>query len=175
MTTVVAGKERVSLSISRTGLVVSRGDSQITADAAHPGSIEAARKLVAESPAIRSASAMLGRLAAAQDSTIGHTARVTRATLLAVSGDAAGAHELSKWARSAREELLVKPASVELGPTECWLLYAAEAISAYLEYEDCTSQLSWYELLDLFGCALIYDLRAIGAFSWWVGCVSLRG
>ena len=44
-----------------------------------------------------------------------------------------------------------------------------------MEYEDCMNQLYWYEIFDMIGCAFIYDLRAIGAFSWWVTCVGFRG
>jgi hypothetical protein len=58
-------------------------------------------------------------------------------------------------------------------PTECWETYAKEAILAYKEYEDCTDDLAWYEVLDLAACAAIYDMRALGAFAWWLRCVGI--
>ena len=94
--------------------------------------------------------------------------------LVSASGDTAGARELVKAAGPARAERIVKTSNEEQGPGTCWYLYAAEAIAAYIEYEDCMNQLYWYELLDMIGCALIYDMRAIGAFSWWVTCVGFR-
>ena len=58
-------------------------------------------------------------------------------------------------------------------PTDCWNAYAREAIAAWSEYEDCLSDVKWYEFLEATGCAVIYDMRAIGAFSWWAKCVAL--
>jgi hypothetical protein len=55
------------------------------------------------------------------------------------------------------------------GPGDCWDAYVEEAIEAYLEYEDCMAQQAWWDLL-----ATIYDIRAIGAFSWWITCVGFR-
>lgn len=34
--------------------------------------------------------------------------------------------------------------------------------------------LSWWEFLDEAACATVYDMRAIGAFSWWMKCVALN-
>jgi hypothetical protein len=59
-------------------------------------------------------------------------------------------------------------------PTDCWEAYTKEAIAAFIEYEDCMKNLSWWEVLDAAACAAIYDMRAIGAFSWWLKCVALN-
>jgi hypothetical protein len=175
VTTVVAGEERLSLALGTSGLVVTRGHQRVAADREHPDRLEAARQLVAGSNAVKRATDLLGKLAAGPESSLRHTARVTRATLLSAAGDATGVRELSKWARAAREELRVTPISEEQsGPGLCWHLYALEAIAAYIEYEDCMNQLYWYEIFDMIGCAFIYDMRAIGAFSWWISCVGFR-
>ena len=59
-------------------------------------------------------------------------------------------------------------------PTDCWNAYSKEAIAAYIEYEECMKPLSWWEFLDEAACATVYDMRAIGAFSWWMKCVALN-
>jgi hypothetical protein len=61
------------------------------------------------------------------------------------------------------------------GPGECWDEYVKEAVACYKEFEDCMRGLSWYDVIGKTACATIYDLRAIGAFYWWVSCVGLRG
>jgi len=60
------------------------------------------------------------------------------------------------------------------GPGECWDVYVEEAIEAYMDYEDCMAGEQWWDLAGQSGCALIYEMRAIGAFSWWVTCVGFR-
>jgi hypothetical protein len=47
-------------------------------------------------------------------------------------------------------------------------------VAAYVEYEECMKDLSWWEFLDEAACATVYDMRAIGAFSWWMKCVALN-
>jgi hypothetical protein len=61
------------------------------------------------------------------------------------------------------------------GPEECWDAYAKEAIAAYIEYEECMYATKWWDLASQAACATIYEMRAIGAFAWWVKCVGLRG
>ncbi len=60
------------------------------------------------------------------------------------------------------------------GPGDCWDVYVEEAIEAYIEYEECMSDEQWWDLWGQTGCAAIYEMRAIGAFSWWVSCVGFR-
>jgi hypothetical protein len=35
------------------------------------------------------------------------------------------------------------------------------------------AQCSWWDLFCMSACALIYDLRAIGAAAWWLSCVHI--
>jgi hypothetical protein len=178
VTTIAAGNDRISLAVSRAGLVVTSGKERVTADRSQPARVEAARSLVAKSSAVRRATMLLGRLAEGPDSPLRHTALATRAMLLSASGDGTGVRELSNWARAAREKIEFKAASIEedqQGPGLCWYLYALEAIKIYIEYEECMQEAAWYDLLTMIGCAFLYDLQAIGAFSWWITCVGLRG
>jgi hypothetical protein len=36
------------------------------------------------------------------------------------------------------------------------------------------SELKWYELIDKEGCMIVYELRAMAAFAWWIKCVSFK-
>jgi len=175
LTTVVSGEERISVALGRGGLVVTSGAGRISADREHPEQLEAARGVVSRSAAVGRATTLLGKLASGPDSPLRHAVRVTRAMLLSAAGHKAGAQELSSWARAAREKLQVMRVSLEEGPGECWLLYALEAIAAYMEYEDCMANEQWWDIFGMIACAFIYDLRALGAFSWWITCVGFRG
>jgi hypothetical protein len=176
VTTIVAGKEQISLAVRPGAVVVTAGSQRISADRAHADRLGAASKLIAKSIAASRAKALLAKLAAGPDSPLRRSAIVTRVMLLSLSGDAAGAEELARLARSTRDTVTVKPASFEEegGPGECWYEYALEAIAAWKEYEDCYNSQAWYDILGKLGCATIYDVRAIGAFAWWMSCVGLK-
>ena len=178
LTTIVAGSEQVSVAIGRDGLVVTRGSQRVSADRAHRDQLEVARKLVASSAAVARAKTLLAKLTSGSASPLRQTAMVTRVMLLTLSGDVAGAEALSRLAREESDRVTIKRASLgegeEDGPGECWRVYALEAIAAYKEYEDCYNSQSWYDVLGKLGCATVYDMRAIGAFAWWMSCVGLR-
>jgi hypothetical protein len=174
LTTIISGDERISFVVDRSGLTVTSGQERVEVRRGRQDLADDARVLVVESQAVRRATNLLARLADAPDPALRHTVRATRLMLVSAAGNTAGARELVKAAGPARAERIVRTSNDEQGPGACWYLYAAEAIAAYIEYEDCMNQLYWYELLDMIGCALIYDMRAIGAFSWWVTCVGFR-
>ena len=60
-------------------------------------------------------------------------------------------------------------------PTDCWNAYPKEAIAAYIEYEECMKDLTLvgHPRRDA-AAPSVYDMRAIGAFSWWMKCVALN-
>jgi hypothetical protein len=60
------------------------------------------------------------------------------------------------------------------GPGHCWDAYAEEAIEAWMEYEDCVDNEDWYDVAGLGACLVIYEMRALGAFSWWLSCSAIR-
>jgi hypothetical protein len=94
--------------------------------------------------------------------------------LLSETGSPEGAADLSRWARTARQALALTPVAFQTGPGDCWKAYTIEAIAAYDEFEDCLKGVKWYELGAELACGTLYDLRAIGAFSWYLHCVALR-
>jgi hypothetical protein len=177
LTTIVAGNDQVSVAIGRGGLVVTRGSQRVSVDRTQRDQLEAAQKLVANSPAVARAKTLLAKLTSGSASPLRQSAVVTRVMLLTLSGDVAGAEALSRLARAESERVTIKPAAFgeeEDGPGECWREYALEAIAAYKEYEDCYNSQAWYDVLGKLGCATVYDMRAIGAFAWWMSCVGLR-
>ena len=57
---------------------------------------------------------------------------------------------------------------------DCWTEYTAEAIAAWIEYENCVDSEQWWDVPGMLSCLAIYEMRAIGAFSVWASCVGLR-
>jgi hypothetical protein len=94
--------------------------------------------------------------------------------LLSETGNPHALPELTRWAQGAQQALALTQVSLQTGPGDCWREYSIEAIAAYKELEDCLRDVSWYELGKEFSCGTLYDLRAIGAFSWYLHCVALR-
>jgi hypothetical protein len=171
VTTMETKADKAAVTIASTGVVVERGGRTVVAK---PGDLKQAgdaRKLVERSEALRHGIALLGRVSVGPRSPIEHQLRTTRAILLSLMGNQTGMVAIRAMTMPAGEPR-VMAASVQ-SPTECWDSYAKEAIAAFKEYEDCLSGLSWYEIFDWMSCAVIYDLRAIGAMAWYLKCVGL--
>src|SRR5262245_11543402 len=173
VTTVTTSGEKVSLTIDKSGLSVTSPRGRVRVTPAHPEAGAAVVRLLGNSAAVRRAVDLLGRVNLGFGSPTGQTLLLTRAFLLSVAGEREEALAAVRTARA----MLQTPhlANVRFGPGDCWDAYVREAIAAYMEFEDCMKGLAWYDVLGKTACASIYDLRAIGAFSWWVSCVGLRG
>ena len=173
VTTVTAAGEKVSLTMDKHGLVVTspRGRVRVTPD--HPEDGAAVVRLLSRSAAVRRGAELLGRVNLGVASPTGHTLLLTRAFLLSVVGEREEALEAVRTARAMLQQTRI--VNARFGPGECWDEYVKEALACYKEFEDCMKGLAWYDVLGKTACATIYDLRAIGAFSWWVSCVGLRG
>ena len=151
---------------------------------------EVARRMIAGSSVGQRAAALIGRLGLGPATPIQPMLLTTRAFVLAAAGGDDSYRELGRWARAASQrapssqgaraikvgwlEQDKDGASKGMTPTDCWNAYAKEAIAAYMEYEDCMASKSWWDILGQAGCAAIYDMRAIGAMSWWLKCVALN-
>jgi len=172
-TTVTAAGEKISLTIDKNGLLVTAPHGRVRVTPAHPEAGAAVVRLLSGSPAIRRGVELLGRVNLGVASPTGQTLLLTRAFLLSVAGERDQALAVVRTARA----MLQTPRIVDarFGPGECWDEYVKEAVACYKEFEDCMRGLSWYDVIGKTACATIYDLRAIGAFSWWVSCVGLRG
>lgn len=175
VTTISTSAEHLRLTTDDTRRMTLDGSlGRIEATAGHPDRFDAIRRVLATSDAVRRAIALLGRLDLGPRSPVGHTLVTTRAMLLAESGSSQGAVDLSRWVRNARQALSLVPVSLQTGPGDCWKEYTIEAIATYDELQDCLRGLKWYEVGGELECGTLYDLRAIGAFSWYLHCVALR-
>ena len=171
VTTMETTTDRAAVTIAASGVTVERGGRTVIA---RPGDLKQAgdaRKLVERSEALRHGIALLGRVSVGSRSPIEHQLRTTRAILLSMIGNQTGMVAIRAMAAPAGTPRTI-PASMQT-PTDCWEGYAKEAIAAFKEYEDCLAGLSWYEVFDWMSCAVIYDIRAIGAFAWYLKCVGL--
>jgi hypothetical protein len=176
ITRMKAGREELALTLSRSRFVVSGSRGRIDAGAAHPERVSAAQALIASSAAARLAETLIGRLTIAPGSPLRHSLLATRTLILTASGRADLGADPARGTRVLRTATVAAGTSMEdEGPGNCWFEYAKEAIDAYLEYEQCMAGEQWWDLLGQAACAVIYEMRAIGAFSWWVSCVGLRG
>jgi hypothetical protein len=169
-TIVSTSTERVVLTIDAAGLSVTSGRRQLRVSPAHPEAGADIERLLRTSAALGQADVLLSRVRTSAGSPVGHTLRLTRAFLLSVAGRR---DEAVGVAQAARAELrTARVIDAGFGPDDCWNEYVREAVSAYDEYVDCQKSTT-FDLLN--SCTIIYDMRAIGAFSWWVSCVGLSG
>jgi hypothetical protein len=165
-------------------LTVKSPAGRVATTTAQSGQMANARRLIDAFPGSRKALAMINRLGFGPEVPVLPLLVTTRSFLQAVTMDTVKPVDNGSFQRRVEAVMggrrVTKAAFVQdpkkptdRTPTECWDLYAKEAILAYIEYEECVKDLAWYELLDLTACAAIYDIRAMGAFSWWMRCVSI--
>ena len=185
VTTVIRDeREELVVSFERGRLNVSSPLGRLSATTAQPRQMDAARRLIDGFPGSRKALSLITKLGFGPETPVLPLLVTTRSFLLAVTESAVSPVDNAVFRRrveAASGPRVMKAAlaqdtgkkTSDLTPTECWEIYSKEAIKAYMDYEDCVRDLAWYQFLDLTACAAIYDLRAIGAFSWWMSCVSL--
>jgi hypothetical protein len=174
VTTVSTRGETIAFALDRSGLLVSSPHGRVRLMASNPEAGRAVVQWMAASPAMHRATALLARVHLGAGSAVGHTLMLTRAFLLSATGERDAALTQLREARASLETVRVAPARFD-GPGDCWDAYAREAIAAIDEYQSCMRGAAWYDLAGQASCGAIYDMRAIGAFSWWVSCVGLRG
>jgi hypothetical protein len=170
-----AGSERIGLAMAPGSLSVSGPAGTTNVTNARPDEAAKAKAMLAQSAAVGRATALLKRVSVKKDSPVYQVLLSTRALLESATGQRAAALELAEWSHSLKERSMVRRISMQNqgGPGDCWNLYALEAIAAYIEYEGCMANTAWWDIFGMTACALIYDLRAIGAFVWWLSCVNI--
>ncbi len=138
--------------------------------------IERARLVIARSPIAARAATLIGNIAFGSRSAIEPLLITTRAFLLAAQSNQPVVPAISQWVRDARAKAAVVKASMgQRTPSDCWKAYGDEVLDAYLDYEDCVLHLHWWDPFGEKGCAVVYEVRIVGAFTWYAGCVSLGG
>jgi len=177
-TRIVGSGEDLTITLDRAGVAVTDSRLPLTADGSTTEGLRQARGRIQSSTAVRRAVRLLGQMDVRDTSPISHTLLVTRALLGSALGEPDADDALRSWSKRAGPGVrLVRAAAQQQpdGPTDCWTSYVMEAITAWIEYEDCVDSEEWWDIPGMLGCLLIYDIRAIGAFSWWVSCVGFRG
>jgi len=174
VTRLITPTEQLTLSVDARTITVrgSLGHAQASPD--RRTSLASVRQLLGRSEAVKAAIRLLGRLDLGPRSPAGHALLSTRAMLLTETGDPRGGDELARWINNTRQAMALTPVSMQTGPDYCWKEYSKEAVAAWDELEDCLKGVKWYEVGAEFMCGTLYDLRAIGAFSWYLHCVALR-
>jgi len=174
-TIITTPSEKVSFVRDAGGLTVTTPRGRVRLSSVDPAAGDTAVALLGQSAALRQAVALLARVRLADASPIGHALLFTRAFLLSMMGERDAALAVVRTARADLQTPRVVQTRLGDGPGDCWNAYAKEAIAAFEEYEDCMKNVPWYSLFGADECTAIYDMRAIGAFSWWLSCVGLSG
>jgi hypothetical protein len=175
LTVLTTPGEQISVTLGLDGISLTGPAGRVVASRHDPAQLAALARVLGASTAVHRATDLLGRIRLGNRSPIGHVLLLTRAMLQSATGEHDAGLALSRWAQTTSAALRVRRAAFEDGPGDCWDEYAQEAIEAYSEYEDCMQNTAWWNLLGADDCAALYDLRALGAFSWWVTCVGIRG
>lgn len=163
--TVRSEPEKLTVSSRRASVFVSREDQS---------GESAIRRLVASSVPAQRAAALIGRMGLGPQSPLRPTLMATRAMFLDAAGDGTGTQELVRSMRASHVRL-VRVGGQDRTPTECWREYEKEAIQAFDDMSYCIDNVKWWNPFGNMGCSLIYDLRLIGAFTWYLNCVKLLG
>ncbi len=122
------------------------------------------------SSAAIAAKRLLDRSVLRPDILEGNALLLTRALLGSMWGESNGTVQYQHWAQTAAAPAKVVKARLAEGPGACWDSYAAEAIRIMDDYTQCGSGCGWSGYFCLGACGLIYDLRAEGAFMWFMKC-----
>ena len=175
ITTIVSGSEEIAIEVNRSRLIVSGTAGRVEVATSDLERLREASTLVARSRAARLAVDLLAKMQPT-DAALARVLLSTRAMLLAAGKDQGAMTDLARWTDVVSASVARARGVIRVGyqdsPTDCWNKYAAEAIAVYKEYEDCVNNLAWYQVLQAMACTAIYDLRALGAFSWYIGCVN---
>jgi hypothetical protein len=174
-----SGGDAIAFTLTRESIGVSSPAGQIQGGRTNPERVPEARAMLAASPLVARAAALIGRMQLPGHTPLRQTLFSTRALLLAFAGENADA--LREVERSTRALTLTAPrlrftrTSATADPGECWDTYSKEAIAIYMEYEDCMNNEQWWDVIGTQTCLWLYEVQAIGAFAWWLSCVGLNG
>ena len=166
-------REQVSVRFDGTVLRVAGAGRTLSTSVTDSQGMETVRRRLAASDAISKALTLLGQVNLGMRSPEAHLILTTRVMLFRLLNRDEGRIELARWYdEAATAPKVVRVGDDELTPTECWEAYSREAIAAVDDYRDCLRSKKWYDILGQEACELIYDLRALAAFSWWIRCVT---
>jgi len=169
-TVVRVAKDELRIDASRSAVIVSSGGRRVEATAASLDRLKDAHALIAQSPAAAQAARLLGRISFGHYSPLTLAILSTRNMLLGTGDVKAGRQELGGLMDNAVNQLRTVRVAVQESPTDCWNKYVKEALLAWKEYEDCLDSSGFW---GDFACDILYDMRAVGAMTWWMKCVAI--
>ncbi len=177
-TVVRVAKDELKIEASRSSVVVTSGARRVEASGARLDRLKDARALIVQSPAAAQAARLLGRISLGQYSPLTLAILSTRNMLLGAPDVTASRQELDDLLAHIRNPIGTVRVAVQEkppqdngnSPTDCWNKYVREALLAWKEYEDCLESSGFW---GDFACDIIYDMRAIGAMTWWMKCVAI--
>jgi hypothetical protein len=171
ITTLSSGSQRVSISVSGNEIVVTAPGRRLGGTVVDLRSLEASAEYLRHSPPAIAAKRLLDQVALRPDAIEGNAMLLTKALLGSMWGESAGTVQYQRWAKVAIPDTkVVRARSLEGGPGGCWDAYAAEAIRIMDDYTQCGGGCGWSGYFCLGACGFIYDLRAEGAFMWFMRC-----
>jgi len=162
--------DRVRLSVRRGVIAVTRGRRSATvtlplaADA-----LEQVQAILFRSSAVRTFRALARAGESTRTDSFFDGILTSAAVFGVLQGDPHATDAVRARARS-RSGARLLPAAWQWSTKDCWDAYVGSAIPIYDEYVDCTSDLSWYDVLGKASCEAIYVVEAELAFSWLVAC-----
>jgi hypothetical protein len=174
-TAIHRGKESLVIESGPSGLTVSGSAGRFTAPYGEQAAGARTKAMVAASPLAADAARLIGRMRLAGLPTVQPVLLTTRAFLLSAADDQSGVQALKAWMRDLRlRGRIVKAGGVQKTPTDCWNAYGDEILAAYDQFVDCVNNLAWWQWdTGVQKCSYVYDLRVLGASSWYAACVSL--
>ena len=178
ITTLTGGGEKLVIEFDNKTLTVTGTAGRASASMSDQEGFERVSQVAAKSTLTRRASSLIARMGFGANSPIQPMLLSTRMFLLVLTNDHSGVREMSNWMQRTRARLQVVKASVsddsgDRTPTQCWEEYVKEGVAAWLEYEQCMKDAPWWNIFAEAACTAIYDMRALGAFTWWLDCVKV--
>jgi hypothetical protein len=171
MTTFAAEGERVSVLLTPSRLVIEGLGDRLDVARGSRRDADVVRARAASSRAMRRAAALLNGARFREWSPLAPTLHATRLMLQSLAGEKVTGRadvDVAAWLKGR-----ANTRNVSLGPGDCWTIYAVEAIATYIEYEQCVDAEQWWDVFGLASCLIIYEMRAIGAYTWWLSCIGL--
>ena len=174
VTTLKGSGESLTIDLARSCVSVATNRVRVVAAHTDAKPLERARQIVADSALAGRAADLIGRIGFGTHSAIQPLLLTTRAFLLTARHDDSGARDVSEYMRNLKSRDRVVPVAMgQRTPTDCWKAYGDELVDAYTDYVECVKNLHWYDPFGETGCAVVYEVRIVGAFTWYSGCVSL--
>ena len=173
ITAITTPTDRFRVEMEAAGITITTPAGRIAVTPGQAAAAAKVRELAIQSDAVADALAFLSRVNLGPRSPLEHIVLVTRAMLGAMRDSRGAGVPLARWVEATRQTQHFSRVQQTMGPSDCWNEYAKEAIAAATELEECEKNVKWWDYFGYDRCYLIYDMRAIGAFAWWLKCVSI--